>query len=99
MVFGCGINITQNTFLWWYYESVELNFWQIKESGEVARRMQKGTWRYMQSRSFSNAILGNSLKKLPVRRFFSSDGELPEKKQRKKKKNMESKVSRASGHC
>lgn len=97
-VFCCGINITQNKFLWWYYGSVELTFWQLKASGEVARRVGRGTWRYIQSRSFSNGILRNSLKKLPVRRFFSSDGELPEKKQRKKK-NMESKVSRASGHC
>ena len=36
-----------------------------------------------QSRSFSNGILRNSLKKLPVRRFFSSDGELPEKNKTK----------------
>ena len=59
---------------------MELNVWQLKGSGEVARRVGRGTWRYIQSRSFSNGILRNSLKELPVRRFFLSDGELPEKK-------------------
>ena len=63
-----------------------MNFWQLKASGEVARRVGRGTWTYMQSRSFSNGILRNSLKKLPVRRFFSSDGELREKKKNKGKK-------------